>query len=386
MNISEANRVRLLYFFTFCCQAAWVPRYAEYLEGKGFSGFQLGFILSLTPILMFLIQPIVGYIADKFGHKKTLLFGALLAGVFFLGHLLQGGFYYIAFVTVMMSLFFNTTQPIIDSLALQAVENDSNVSYGSLRIAGAIAWSVMGVVNGYLIDQFTLKVIFVIASVAMAITFLFALTVPVKIKKKDVESAKFDFNMLFHNKQLLFFLFITLFISLASHTIWNFYSLFMKEIGASSKLTGFGYTLQGLCELPLFYFSAVIIRKFGLKKVLLFTLLVTSIRMVLYSTVKDPQMALFIEVSHGISWSLFWVVCVELVNKLVPEQWRATGQSMLYASYFGIGAIAGNFWTSFLIDNMTLGSVFLLNAGIIVATGLCIWIFIRNSVDKERAV
>jgi PPP family 3-phenylpropionic acid transporter len=99
----------------------------------------------------------------------------------------------------------------------------------------------------------------------------------------------------------------------------------------------------------------------------------------LYSTIKNPQWALGIEVLHGISWSLFWVVCVEYVNRLVKDEWKATGQSILYAAYFGIGAIAGNFWTSYLYDsNMKVSEIFLLNAGIIFLTWLAILIFIRD--------
>jgi MFS transporter, PPP family, 3-phenylpropionic acid transporter len=383
-SISAANRVRLLYFFTFCCQAAWLPRYADYLNGKGFSGFQMGFILSITPALMFLVQPIYGYLADKFGFKKTLLFGASLAAVFFLGHLFQGGFYYIAFVTVLMSLFFNATQPIIDSLALQTTAEDPSVSYGSLRIAGAVAWSFMGLVNGYLIGSYALEIIFVVSSVMMFLTFLLALTLPNTAQKPLELGASFssDLKVMFGNKDLMKFLFFALLISVASTTIWNFYSLFIKEIGGSDTLVGYGLALQGLCELPLFYFSAQIIQRFGLKNTLLFTLIITTLRLFLYSTVKNPQMALCIELTHGISWALFWVVCVEFTNKLAKDEWKATGQSLLYASYFGIGAILGNFWTSFLTENMRLGNIFLLNAGIIGVTAFLIWV----SFKKNKAL
>jgi MFS transporter, PPP family, 3-phenylpropionic acid transporter len=378
-SISAANRVRLLYFFTFCCQAAWLPRYADYLNGKGFSGFHMGFILSLPPAMMFLVQPIYGYLADKFGFKKTLLLGAVLAAVFFLGHLLQGGFYYIAFVTALMALFFNATQPIIDSLALQTSKDDPSVSYGSMRIAGAAAWSLMGLVNGYLIGSYALEVIFVVSSVMMFLTFLLALTLPNQSKKESVEGSSIiaDFRTMLDNRVLLIFLLIMVLISVTTTTIWNFYSLFIKEIGGFDTLVGYGLALQGLCELPFFFFSGLIIQRFGLKNTLIFTMSITGLRMLLYSTVKNSDVAILIELTHGISWALFWVVCVEMTNKLVKPEWQATGQSLLYAAYFGIGAILGNFWTSFLIENMTLGNVFLLNAGIVFLTGVAA-LFILN--------
>ncbi len=388
MKLSEANRLRILYFFAFACQAAWLPVFADYLKRLGFSGFQMGFILSITPAMMFMVQPIYGFIADKAGYKKTLLIAAAAATLSFTAYTSQGGFFFIAGVTVLMSLFFNTIQPVLDSLALQLSNKNPNFSYGSLRIAGAAGWSCMGIITGYFIDNLNMQIIFIIAAVAMFITFLFALGLSSYAKNITEEKAKTpalkQISHLLGNAQLLKILIAVTFISIAATTIWNFYSLYMKENGATAKIVGYGLALQGLCELPLFYFSAKIIQYFGLKKTLLITLLATAVRMWLYSTIKNPQWALCIEILHGISWSLFWVVCVEFVNKLVKNEWKATGQSMLYAAYFGIGAIAGNFWTSYLYESKTkLADIFLLNAGIIVVTGAVVCTFIKESKVME---
>ena len=90
---------------------------------------------------------------------------------------------------------------------------------------------------------------------------------------------------------------------------------------------------------------------------------------------------------HGISWSLFWVVCVEYVNKLVREDWRVTGQSLLYAAYYGAGVIAGNFWTGYLSDTkMKVSEIFLLNAVIVAAVGIFIMLVMKRQKTKEAQI
>ena len=70
---------------------------------------------------------------------------------------------------------------------------------------------------------------------------------------------------------------------------------------------------------------------------------------------------------------------MEYVNRLVKEEWRVTGQSLLSAAYYGAGYIVGNLWTGYLSDTkMKIAEVFLLNAGIVAVVGLFIWVFIRN--------
>jgi len=386
MKISGASRLRILYFLVFCCTASWLPIFAEYLKDHRLTGIRIGIILSITPFMMFLVQPFYVMLADHLGYKKCLLLSTFLASVSFVFYLFEGvGFGYLFIVTVFMSIFYNTIQPLLDSLSLQLVQHNPTFSYGTLRIAGAAGWAFTGIVAGHYIDTINTTVIFVISAISMLLTFIFSFSLKQDNEKSTSSGQSFkNIRDAFGNRILIFLLVCIFLISAGATTIWNFYSIYMKENGASASLVGYGISFQGLCELPLFYFSAKIIRRFGIKATLLITVFTTAFRMLLYSLVKNPHAAVFIEVLHGISWSLFWVVCVEYVNMLVREDWRATGQSLLYSSYYGAGAIAGNFWTGFLYDaKMKIAEIFLLNAGIVSVVGLLIWFFMRRKVPSS---
>ena len=381
MKITEANRLRILYFLVFCCTASWLPIFAEYLKDHGLTGIKIGIILSITPVMMFLVQPFYGMLADRLGYKKCLLLSSFLASISYVFYLFNGGFAYLFVVTVFMALFYNTIQPILDSLSLKLVKTNPAFSYGTLRIAGAAGWAFTGIVVGHYIDTINTTVIFIFSAVSMLLTFIFSFSLKPD-REKETPSTSYSFKNIkevFGNRVLIFLLTCVFLISAGATTIWNFYSIYMKENGASASLVGYGISFQGLCELPLFYFSAKIIGRFGIRTTLLITVFATALRLLLYSAVKNPNAAIFIEVLHGISWSLFWVVCVEYVNKLVREDWRATGQSLLYAAYYGAGAIAGNFWTGYLYDTkMKVAQIFLLNAGIVSFVGILIWIFMKK--------
>lgn len=380
MKLSEANRLRLLYFLVLSCTASWLPIFADYLKDHGLTGIEIGVVLSVTPFMMLFIQPFYGMLADRFGYKKCLLFSALSASMSFLLFLVEGDFLFLFWVTLVMSLFYNTLQPLLDSLSLRLAQKNPTFSYGSIRIAGGLGWAFTGTLVGHYIDAIDTTVIFVFSAASMLLTFVVTLWIKTDNSSfiQDSPSLK-QIKYIFKEKALIILLTCVFLVSAGATTIWNFYSIYMKENGASSTLVGYGLSFQGLCELPLFYFSARIIKKLGIKTTLLVTLLATSCRMLLYSAVKDPVMALFIELLHGISWSLFWVVCVEYVDRLVKEEWRATGQSILYAAYFGMGAIAGNFWTGYLYDSkMMISEIFLLNSIMIFGLGIVCWIFMKT--------
>jgi MFS transporter, PPP family, 3-phenylpropionic acid transporter len=381
MKFSEAWKLRILYFLVFCCTASWLPILADYLKSRGLTGVQSGIILSITPVMMFLVQPIYGMLADKLGYKKCLLVSSALAALSYVLYLFNGGFLFLFIITIFMSLFYNTIQPILDGLSLKLVQTNPKFSYGTLRIAGAAGWAFTGIITGQVIDNINITAIFIISAISMLLTFLFSFLLTVNNKeaiKLEQQSFK-NLKSILSNKTLVVLLGCVFLISAGTSTIWYFYSVYMKQNGASASLVGYGLSFQGLCELPLFYFSARIIARLGMKTTLMITIVATVLRLFLYSMVKDPQVAIGIEVLHGISWSLFWVVCVEYVNKLIKEEWRVTGQSLLYAAYYGIGTIAGNFWTGYLSDtNMKIADIFLLNAGIIFITGIVVWIFVKE--------
>jgi MFS transporter, PPP family, 3-phenylpropionic acid transporter len=369
---SSANQVRLLYFLVFCCTASWLPVFADFLKNKGLSGVQIGVALGVTPLMMLFVQPFYGLFIDQWGYRRSLLGSSLFAAVCYFLFLVNSSYVYVLIITVGMSVFYNAIQPILDSLSLRLVQQDPSFSYGSLRIAGAAGWASTGIVIGYLIDNLGVDSIFYVSGGSMLLLFLVALALPrdltqnLRVANVSLRAAA----QVFGNVRLLGFLMLVFLVSAGSTCIYYFYSIYMKQNGASATLVGYALSFQGLCELPFFYWSEAIIRRLGLPRTFLLTVGATVVRMLLYAYVTNPYWAVGIELLQGVSWSLFWVVCVAYVGKLVHNEWLATGQSLLYAAFYGIGAIVGNLWTGYLYDaQWSLPSVFLLNALLVAAVG-----------------
>lgn len=381
--MSKATALRVVYFFVFCCTGAWLPKLYDYCIYLGLSGPQSALILSLTPVMMFIVQPLYGFLADKLGYKKTLLISTFLASLSYLGFLYNGGFAWLIVVTIIMSLFYNTIQPVLDSMALLVAKDNPKFSYGTLRFFGAAGFAFTTIITGQVIDAIDITAIFIVSASTMFLAFLFSFFLRQEVYEKSNASAYGNVWGVMKNRSLLFLLLCVFLVSVGATTIWNFYSTYLKENGARDSLVGYGLSFQGLCELPVFYFSARIILRLGLKTTLIITVFATAVRMTLYYLIKNPQATLPVELLHGLSWSLFWVVCVEYVNKLVEEHWLATGQSLLYAAYFGAGAIGGNYWTGYLLSSgIPLAKIFLLNAGLVAVVAVLLFFFLGTGKRK----
>src|SRR6476659_8475419 len=104
-----------------------------------------------------------------------------------------------------MALFYNTLQPILDSLSLKLTQNNPGFSYGTLRIAGAAGWAFTGIIAGHYIDQLNTTVIFVFSAISMLLTFIFSFTVKPD-DKNSIASSMVSFEnarQVFVNKILI---------------------------------------------------------------------------------------------------------------------------------------------------------------------------------------
>ena len=74
---------------------------------------------------------------------------------------------------------------------------------------------------------------------------------------------------------------------------------------------------------------------------------------------------------------------MDYVNRLVPSEWRATGQSLLVMAYFGLGSILGNAWTGWLYDRYGVQRMFLINGLWILGIAALTLLVLRRSGRAE---
>jgi PPP family 3-phenylpropionic acid transporter len=177
-------------------------------------------------------------------------------------------------------------------------------------------------------------------------------------------------KLVFFNKKIAGFLLLCILIAIAIQSVWGFQTTYLNSIGAGNQVIGISIMIQALSELPFYPISYFIIRKIGLLRSLSLSIVFTVIRLLLYGTISNPYFAIFIELLQGFSFILTIITAVEFLNHEVPGRWRATGQSLFASTYYGIGAIIGNWWAGFLIDRFDIQKMFLINAGVLMAVFL----------------
>jgi PPP family 3-phenylpropionic acid transporter len=233
------------------------------------------------------------------------------------------------------------------------------------------------------------KFVFPITSAFFLIGGVIMLTVykPLKVKR-NIATLKFAHlgKIIIDSPRLIIFIVIILIYGILTAPVMLFINLYYNEIGAQSQHIGIAFTVQAMCELPFFFYGKRILERFGAKRVMIFAMFVTMVRMLLYGITKDPVIAIIIGGLHGITIALFLVSVIEQIHVFIPQEWRATGQSFIYIFYFGVGTALGYIWAGHLSDHYSVQKTMLFMGGLIfILIMLTVFIFnIFRKIDQKR--
>lgn len=372
MTISQHTRFRIVFLLSFASLGSWMPSLSLWLEDQGLRGAAIGYLSAIPWLVMLAVQPAWGILADRAGKMRcfqlVILTAAALFAVFPLtakGPVLTG-------IMIFLFSFFQTpVLPLLDSLTLDHVAQHPDVSYSSLRFWGAPGFGLGAWLAGMITTHYGSSATFYLSGLFLLLAWLPArqfATAPAFVSAADLSFRELGRTL--GNKVLLLFLGVIMIVSVAQSASSFFLTVYMREIGASPAVTGAAIGVQAMSELPFYFIAAWLLRKTTPGKVLLIAMAGTVLRLLLYFFNNNPLGVIGIETLNGVTWTLLWLASVEYVNIKVPALWRTTGQSLLWAVYFGAGAVIGNIAIGRLYETMPLQQVFGLCAALVLATGL----------------
>lgn len=116
----------------------------------------------------------------------------------------------------------------------------------------------------------------------------------------------------------------------------------VQDIGGTQFLCGIGRSFMCWSEIPFFWLSGRLQRKYSLKKLLVLVCLTYVVRMGWYATMTRPWMMLLSEWTNGITWGVLWPVVMTLGRQMTPPHLQTTMMGCLNGLYWGVGCSLGS--------------------------------------------
>jgi len=374
-------RLSGFYLFYFASIGVLVPYWPLYLESLNFGPREIGELMAVVMATKIVAPNIWGWIADHTGKRMMIVRGgSLLACVLFLGVFWGESYLWIALTMAMFSFFWNATLPQFEATTFNYLHKETQ-RYSSIRLWGSIGFVVAALLIGYLLESFTAKIIPIAMLAMFVLIWLNSLVVPER-SAGHLSLNKESILTVIKRPEVLA-LIVVIFLMQASHgPYYTFYSIYLEDNGYSKTIIGGLWALGVLAEIGVFLFMHRLIPRFGLRNMLLFSLLVASLRWLLLGHYVESFLMIFIiQLGHAATFGVFHAVSIQYIHQYFRGSHQGRGQALYSSMSFGAGGALGALLAGY---TWSLGATltFMIAAGISSVAILITLLFVRDQPSQ----
>ncbi|HZU14825.1 MAG TPA: MFS transporter [Chloroflexota bacterium] len=375
--------MRLVYFCYFFGSASYITFAVLYWRSIHLSGAQIGLIASIGPLAGLAMQPAWGFLSDRYRLRTRLLGAGLLTSALVApALLLSHRFVLIVLLVVALAIALSPIIPLADATTLEWVQRHGG-TYGGIRVFGSLAFVVGSLVAGPLLGGGRIALVFPFFGGALALAFLAALAAPRQETPGHARHVE-GMGSLLRQRRLLLFL-VLAGIGFGTAASYNtFFALYMHDVGAGTGIIGIAAAMASSSELPVMAFSGRLIARLGVKRLLMIGLGAGAARWLWYGLVHDYRLALIAQVFHGLSFAASYVAGITYMDLHVPSHLRSTGQTLFYASTFGIGTIAGANLFGSLLSTLGIHGIYILAGALATVSVAGIGVFVPGGQEPSH--
>ncbi|MCK9611436.1 MAG: nucleoside permease [Bacteroidales bacterium] len=367
-------RLTVMSFFQFFVWGAWLITIATYFfSNKMGNGEQFGAIFSTLALSSLFMPALTGIIADKWLNAERLygilhiLYGLVLLMVPWVRD--ANNLYYVIFLAM---IFYMPTISLSNTIAYNILKRNN---FDVIKVFPPIrVWGTIGFIIAMWITNLSGSKAnanqFVIAAVAAIALGLYSFTLPKCPPEKSISKGATFFEMLGLNafklfakyKMALFFIF-AMFLGAALQLTNMYGDTFLDDFknnplyGPKSFVVKYSTIIMSISQISETLFILTIpffLRRFGIKKVMLFSMIAWVLRFGLFAygnPAENLWMIILSCIIYGMAFDFFNISGSLFVETTTDSKIRASAQGLFMMMTNGFGAFLGSKISGFVIDN-----------------------------------
>jgi len=351
-------RLAGFYFCYFAALGALVPYWNLYLATRGFNAEQIGVLGAILVGTKMLIPNLWGWLADRSGQRlRVIRWTALLAASSFAGFLGPVQFSWYLAITLLFSLFWNAPLPQFEALTLAHLQHESH-RYSLIRLWGSLGFITTVLLGGYWLDHYGTDNLPLVLLALLGSVWLMALITPAAPSSPKIDTSQRLTGILRQWPVWSFFL-VTLLMQIAHGPYYVFYSIHLQAHGYSPSATGALWTLGVAAEIVLFLGIRPILRRVGLRQMLLISAGCGVLRWLLIAWEARHLAALLIAQSlHAATFGAAHAAAIHLIQRYFGTQYQGQGQALYSSLSYGVGGMLGSLYSGWLWERAGAAAVF----------------------------
>jgi len=397
------------YFLLYASFAVLTPYLQLYLKARGFGASRIGLLLGIVELAGLAGPLLVARLADARGSYRGLLVVSLLAAAAaFAAVQVSTGLLAAAGLAAAIGFSYRSTTPLLDSSVSRSLPDPAR-QYGKFRVAGSVGFIVVslvlqfsGVVSAD--SSWSILAAFCASALLAAAAAGFLPAVPPSAPPLPARGANvaarsaagsagaprtdraFDRGFW----AVIGIIFLGRF---GMGAYYSFFSLYLRDTfgggaAATAGAAGHGggpaalggavslmWALGSVAEIGPMWFSGRLIARWGLRPVLLVSLLAVSVRLSLFVLAPSLLVVGAAQLLHAFTFGTFHPAAVAYINAKVPARRRGLGMALYNAVGIGLASFTASAVGGFIVEARGYVTLFLLYA--LVPLGAAVLLFTK---------
>lgn len=354
--MDPAAPLRAFYFLYYGYVGTFLPHYAAYLRGLGWTGEQIGAVQTAPSLLAPAVAMAWAAWADRVGSPvRALRRATLVACVAALALPFARTPLAVGAVLLAQALGDRAVVPLVDAVTLDWTRRERSRSYARIRLFGSVGFVVLAVGVGALLaargDRPADPVVPVVVVACVAGYALLARRVPPSAPGAD-RPGRADLAALLRDRALLAFLGACAVHWAACAPYHLFFGVLVRDLGLSASVTGIGMAVGVAGELATLLAFPRLQTRFSERTLFGIAFAGSAVRWLLVSRITSAEALVAVQLLHGLTFGVFWGSAMHALSGAVPSRLRATGQALFAAIVFGGGNGVGYLLSGMGYDRM----------------------------------
>lgn len=378
-------RLSGFYFFYFASLGVLIPYWSLYLKSLGYNSLVIGSLIAILPATKLVAPYIWGWLADHSRRSMLIIrIASILALLSFALVFVNDQLWWLTIAMLLFSFFWNAVLPQFEAMTLNHLGDDSH-RYSMIRLWGSLGFIVVVVLIGDLLQEYDAEVIPLAVLATFFLISLSSFLVPEKLNTPHTDHS--PISQVIKQPRVLAFL-VVCFLMLCSHgPYYTFYSIYLKDHGYTAYMTGVLWAVGVLAEVIIFLLMHRLLPMFGARKLLILTLLLTSLRWLLIGFFVDELSVLFFaQLLHAFSFGVFHAVGIALVHNYFTGSHQGRGQALYSSVSYGAGVAVGSLLSGLVWDRWGATVLFVAAATCTLIAMVIIWRYLMDDAFSKDCV
>ena len=336
-------RLASFYFAYYAVLGAFTPYWSLYLQSQGMGVAAISVLMSLWYATRIVAPSAWTTLAARSPNPiRWLHAGCVLTVLSFAAFLVPWKFAGLFAVMCAFCFFYNAVMPQFESITQSHLHGRTD-RYGLVRVWGSIGFIVVVSAYGLLIDRLGA------ARLPWLMLPLFAGLLVSAWHNRYAEppevAAHVDeagFRARLRRPEVAAFFVAAFLVQVSFGPYYTFFSIYLGEHGYPPTVQGVLWSIGVLVEIVLLFQSRRIFRRWGARRLLVFSLGITALRWWLTAAWPDamPVMVLA-QATHAFSFAAFFAAAMLLLAEYFPGRLNGHGQGVFYGLSSGVGGVIG---------------------------------------------